>query len=303
MSFRWFIYYCGMCGGCAAFFGWIFGRFMPSGSQELAAGLKALFLGMIVAVVLSLLDSLWNGGAGMTRVLRLLAAALLGGFGGFLGGVIGMALYGWLQAVHAWVALIGLIVGWLITGLLIGISLGVFDLYERHRMKQPLTGARRKIQHGLLGGALGGLIGGFLYGLLDWMDPVQRLWTSSAAGFIALGILIGLMIGLAQVILKEAWLKVEEGFRAGRELILSRPEITVGRAEMCDLGLFGDPRVEKLHLRIIQQGDRYVLEDNGTPHGTYVNNVRVTGPTPLSNGDLIRVGRNILRFAERAKRS
>ena len=30
------------------------------------------------------------------------------------------------------------------------------------------------------------------------------------------------MIGLAQVILKEAWIKVDAGFRAGRELILHR---------------------------------------------------------------------------------
>jgi pSer/pThr/pTyr-binding forkhead associated (FHA) protein len=120
---------------------------------------------------------------------------------------------------------------------------------------------------------------------------------------VALGILIGLMIGLAQVILKDAWLKVEEGFRAGRELILSRPEITIGRAEGCDIGLFGDQRVEKLHARIVQKDGRYVIEDTGTPHGTFVNNQRINGPTPLNTGDLIRVGRNILRFAEHARRT
>ena len=26
MSFRWFVYYCSLCGGCAAYFGWVFGR-------------------------------------------------------------------------------------------------------------------------------------------------------------------------------------------------------------------------------------------------------------------------------------
>ena len=30
MSFRWFIYYSGMCGGCAAFVGWALGRMLRS---------------------------------------------------------------------------------------------------------------------------------------------------------------------------------------------------------------------------------------------------------------------------------
>ena len=101
---------------------------------------------------------------------------------------------------------------------------------------------------------------------------------------------------------KKTWVKVIEGFRAGREMILSRPEVTIGRAESCDIGFFGDPRVEKLHARILQVGDHYELEDNSTPHGTYVNNQRVNGRSPLNDGDLIRIGRNIIRFSERAKR-
>jgi len=27
MSFRWFIYYCALCGGCAAYLGWALGKF------------------------------------------------------------------------------------------------------------------------------------------------------------------------------------------------------------------------------------------------------------------------------------
>ena len=76
------------------------------------------------------------------------------------------------------------------------------------------------------------------------------MWTPSAAGFVALGLCIGLLIGAAQVILKEAWVKVEEGFRPGRELIVSKGEIVIGRAESCDVGLFGDNAVERTHARI-----------------------------------------------------
>jgi predicted component of type VI protein secretion system len=112
---------------------------------------------------------------------------------------------------------------------------------------------------------------------------------------------IGLLIGLAQVILREAWLRVEAGFRKGREVILAKPEITIGRAESCDVGLFGDPQIEKLHARICQDGDHYVLHDEGA--GTYVNDEPVYGSRILHSGDAIRMGKSVLRFGERQKQT
>ena len=129
------------------------------------------------------------------------------------------------------------------------------------------------------------------------------LWSPSLTGFVALGLCIGLMIGVAQVVLKEAWLRVEAGFRKGRELLLNKPVLTIGRAESCDLGLFGDPAIEKLHARIYQQDDRYLIADAGSAGGTFVNDLRVQEPTLLRSGDLIRVGNALLRFGERQKRS
>ena len=43
-------------------------------------------------------------------------------------------------------------------------------------------------------------------------------------------------IPLAQVVLKEAWIKVEAGFRPGREIMLSKDETLIGKAEGCDIG-------------------------------------------------------------------
>ena len=86
-------------------------------------------------------------------------------------------------------------------------------------------------------------------------------------------------------------------------MILSKPEITIGRAESCDIGLFGDDAIERTHARILLQGNRYVLTDAGTPGGHLVNDQRVTGPTPLRAGDAIRVGSNVLRFMEKQKRA
>jgi len=298
MTFRWFIYYSAMCGGCAAFIGWLLGRAMPSKSPVLEAALQGFCLGVIVSLILTLIDNLWNG----TRqigplIMRLLLAVLVAAVGGLIGGALGQLL------LNSPLGRVGQVLGWTLTGLLVGGSVGVFDLLDRIQKRQPTSGARRKVVNGMIGGTLGGMLGSILFLLLLGMGKRDNLWTPGAAGFIALGILIGLMVGLAQVILKEAWLKVVEGFRAGRELIVSKPEITIGRAEACDIGLFGDQRVEKLHAKIIQEGDRYYLHDMGTPHGTYVNNQRINGPTPLHSGDLIKLGRNILRFNERAKRT
>jgi hypothetical protein len=162
---------------------------------------------------------------------------------------------------------------------------------------------------GLSGGAVGGLLGSLLYLLLygafgtlfgDKVD-LDKMWTPGAAGFVALGLCIGLLIGAAQVILKEAWVKVEAGSRPGRELIVSKGEIVIGRAESCDIGLFGDNSVERTHARILRRGDRYLLVDADTLGGTFLNGLRITEPTPLRSGDEIRVGKNRLRFGERRK--
>jgi hypothetical protein len=160
---------------------------------------------------------------------------------------------------------------------------------------------------------MGGFIGGFLNDLMTVIpnplaeqageklrDALPR-WTL-ATGLVILGMSIGLLIGLAQVVLKEAWVRIEQGFKAGREMILNKPETTIGRAEGVDIALFGDMNVEKVHARIVLKGDRYMLVDSNTPGGTFINGERISGPTPLSSGDMIGVGRSMVRFEERGKR-
>lgn len=309
MSFRLFIYYCALCGGGGAFLGWMLGRPINLSSGILTQGLKGMCLGLSVALALALVDALWI--FSLRRLLaiglRVATAVVVGTMGGLLGGLVSQALYGWREYD------VFLVLGWTITGLLIGVSLGVFDLLASLLSGQDPGTALRKIFKGVLGGTLGGVLGGILSLLLfgGWtrllrqfggdMQVEERLWSPSAWGFVALGACIGLLIGLAQVILKEAWLKVEAGFRKGREIILAKPEITIGRAEGCDIGLFGDPQVEKLHARIRQEGDRYVLIDEAA--GTYVNDDLVHGSCILRSGDFIRIGKSVLRFGERQKQT
>ena len=47
-----------------------------------------------------------------------------------------------------------------------------------------------------------------------------------------------------------------------------------------------------------------MLEDNNTPGGTYINDVKVIGSAPLKSGDLIKMGgKSLLRFYERPKKN
>ena len=85
MSFRWFIYHCTLWGGCAAYIGWVMGRLPPISHHVVQAAVKAMFLGMVVAVCLTMVDTLWNltGKEGLTITWRLLVSGLVGGGGGF----------------------------------------------------------------------------------------------------------------------------------------------------------------------------------------------------------------------------
>lgn len=303
MSFRLFIYYCAVLGGCAAFVGWVLGRIPDIGHHVTEQAVKALFLGMVVALALGLLDALWNGHAGRIGGLlqRVVVAVVVGSLGGFLGGLFGQTLFAATGLTFFYLT------GWIITGALVGAAPGVFDYSHSVLLGEHSSGPRRKVLRGVLGGAVGGLLGAVLSLLLeaagkDVLGTTEGFWMPSATGFVALGLCIGLLIGLAQVILKEAWLKVEEGFRPGRELILSKAEVTIGRGEGNDLGLYGDPGVDKSHARIVQQGDRWLLVDYSAGGATYLNGQLIVGPTPLCSGDEIRMGRSVLRFKERRKR-
>src|SRR5262249_4552929 len=192
------------------------------------------------------------------------------------------------------------VVAWMVAGLLIGAASGLYDVLIAGFGKREVRQSVKKTLNGVYGGILGGFLGGFPFGLLD-KSRALPLSSTLALGLTILGLCIGLMVALAQVFLKEAWIAVETGRRAGRQMMLTKDDTTIGRAEGCDIGLFGEQGIEKLHARIRMKNNRYVLEDVNTPGGTFINEARVERPTPLANGDAIRVGSCQLRFGERQK--
>jgi hypothetical protein len=294
MSFRLFIYYCAICGGWAAFLAWGIVQaigFRGVSNLYLRSTLIAGILGMIVAAAIGAVDAMLNA-VGSQRYVRVGICLGIGLFGGMIGGFVGEFLH---SVLH-----FPVFIGWILTGICIGASIGIFDLLRSWRRKGDTRVPLKKTLNGVYGGLLGGFLGGLPFGFLMGNSAIPR--TDLAVGLVVLGLCIGLLIGLAQVFLKEAWLKVAQGFRPGRELLLSKDETTIGRAESCDLGLFGDNTIERLHARILLENQCYLLADAGTPGGTFLNEERIDQPTALKSGDKIRVGNSVIEFGERQKR-
>lgn len=299
MSFQLFIYYCAVTGGWAAFLAAVIvlgGGVAEMKNTWLRASLTGSLVGALIAAGIGFVDSLLND-KGLARLLRTGLCALLGAFAGLIGSFVGQVLY---EQVG-----VPILSGWILVGSLIGASIGAFDLLRGLTGAADMGAAMRKVINGVLGGLIGGILGGLPFTIVQSFQTLNMLFprSSLATCLVLLGVLIGLGVGLAQVILKEAWLRVEEGFRAGRELMLNKEETTIGRAESCDLGLFGDASIQKLHARIVLKNNRYTLEHAAEEGETFLNDQPVTRkPVPLRAGDRIRIGRSILQFGERQKR-
>jgi hypothetical protein len=300
MSFKVFVYYCALFGGWAAFLAW--GLVVVLGLRDrdavtMSAGIAAV-LGFFVAAAVGLVDALLNA-VSSQRLVRVLICALLGLLGGAFGGLLGGIIM--KTTLIPFLAFLG----WILVGTFIGGSIGAYDVVRAIMAGEDSRAARRKMLNGVLGGFLGGFAGGLPFSLILSSQYLSETVPNGGLtfGLVLLGVCIGLLIGLAQVILKQAWIRVEEGFRPGRELLLTREETTIGRSEGCDLGLFGDTSVEKMHAHIVLEDRRYHVVHVAADGETLLNEQPVRKKSrPLKAGDLIRVGRNVLRFGEREKR-
>ena len=75
----------------------------------------------------------------------------------------------------------------------------------------------------------------------------------------------------------------------GRELPLQPGDNILGRTGEGVIALDA-PSVSRQHARLTIADGHAVIEDLGSKNGTWVGPVEVTGPTPLRNGDEIRLG-------------
>ena len=296
MSLGLFVIYCALIGGLCSYVGWAAGLSITS-EGFLRAAYKGMFAGTLIGAGLSLLDSIWNGRRLTFTFCHTLVAAILAGVGGIIGGIIGEFLFN----IHSSL----IIAGWLFTGLLIGIAISTLEILISLNNNQAKIFAISKALKCMAGGAMGGLLGGgiFYSVLLFWVARFGPgiFWTPAAIGFSVLGICIGLFIGLAQVLIKEAWVRVENGRWQGKELILAKSVSVIGRKEGCEIALFGDRNLAPEHACIRRRENGFYLADLDSPDGTYLNKKRVREETLLQSDDTIQAGATKLKFLEKTK--
>ncbi len=68
----------------------------------------------------------------------------------------------------------------------------------------------------------------------------------------------------------------------------------IGRRETCDIYL-ADVGISRKHATITRSGNHFVISDQASSNGTYVNGIRITSKV-LEPGDVIKMGSTVLTF-------
>jgi hypothetical protein len=257
----------------------------------------AAFVGLFVAAADGLLSRAWRRAIVCALVGMACGLAL-----GLVTSVVGTIVYnlGWkivqavdergMESTAGFLAqMISRGVAWAIVGMAMGLGQGI------------ALRSKRMVVNGLLGGLVGGLLGGLLF------DPIAALLErhsdelmvggdlSRAVGFAVIGLTTGLMIGVVELLARDAWLKMLVGPLAGKEFVLFKNPTVIGSSPKADIYLFKDPEVEPTHALLHTVGDGYEVEDR-TGAGRVFHNGRPVRRARLENGDQLRIGRTVLSF-------
>ncbi|MFA0767896.1 MAG: hypothetical protein OXFUSZZB_001224 [Candidatus Fervidibacter sp.] len=259
-------------------------------------------VGAAIGVAIAGLDeALWGG---RQKALRDAAVAgVLGLVGGTVAFVLGGTVFSAFGALvlsapegslaqRLWL-IVARCVTWTLVGALIGLALGATRL------------SWRGAAHASLGGAVGGFLGGVLF---DTVAPLlgsaltlglaEPGWGSRLIGLTLMGALIGLLGALAEQWLAPAMLKViSSGRMEGREFIVDKPLVSIGRDERCDIALYYDRDIAMRHALLRWDGDGYVLTPE--PNCAVFVNRQPVQTHRLRDGEIITVGQTQLIFRSR----
>ncbi|MCS7265894.1 MAG: FHA domain-containing protein [Armatimonadetes bacterium] len=265
------------------------------------AFLWALVGAFIGIAIVGLEELFW--GSKQKALRSTIITGLLGVFGGSLAFAIGSQifnLFGKLVLSYAegdpmqifWL-IIARSLTWAIVGALLGLALGI----ARGSWKGAINSS--------IGGLLGGFAGGILFdtlaprlGLILTLGLVESGWASRLIGLTILGALIGLFSTIAEQLLSAASLKViSSGRMEGREFVVDKPFVTIGRDERCDIALYYDRDIAMRHAILKWERGSYAIAPEGNTI-VLVNNQSIRYQT-LKDGDVITVGQTRLLFRTR----
>lgn len=82
---------------------------------------------------------------------------------------------------------------------------------------------------------------------------------------------------------------VQNGKHKGTKLVLSKPKVTIGRDESCNLRL-ASAGISRQHCQLAAKDGQYLVSDIGSQNGTIVNGETIDGAVALKKGDIIVIG-------------
>ena len=93
------------------------------------------------------------------------------------------------------------------------------------------------------------------------------------------------------------YLVILEGADPGKVVEIGEEPLTIGRDARQTIVFAADSEVSRLHARVLRRNNEIVAEDAGSTNGTFVGPERLTAdPTVLREGDVLRVGRQLLKY-------
>lgn len=261
----------------------------------IVAGFIGLFIGAADGMVCRLpRRAILCGGVGL----------LVGLVGGLISSVLASLAYAPLSAFalkqsaatdSTWttlgfgIQLIGRSLAWGLAGSAMGLGQGI------------ALRSTRLLLYGLIGGVVGGLLGGLFFDPIDVMllgpDKPSAHW-SRLIGFAVIGASVGGMIGVVELMARDAWLRMTQGPLTGKEFLIFKDVMNIGASPRSDIYLFNDPAVGEHHAVLRASGETCELETRQSQHPVLINNRSVTRAR-LRHGDSVTIGRTVFVFQQR----
>ena len=258
----------------------------------LVAGLVGLAIGAVDGLVCRL---------PMRALLGATVGFIVGFIGGFISTIIAGLVYmplnrlalaqsgtdvGSLSACGFLVQMSGRALAWGLAGMAMGLAQGI------------TLRSKRLLLYGFLGGIIGGLLGGLFFDPIDLLilgtDKPSAHW-SRLIGFAIIGASVGAMIGIVELIARDAWLRMTEGPLMGKEFLIFKDVMNIGSSPRSDIYLFNDPQVAGNHARIRAIGEECEIERISDDYPLLLNN-RPIHRARLRHGDQIRLGNTAFVF-------
>ncbi len=122
--------------------------------------------------------------------------------------------------------------------------------------------------------------------LLDADDPQRRELTR----------LLGLAFAETGRLSRPAASVVFHDAAGAQHVVELEGTASIGRRLDNDVALAWDEEVSRRHARIVSDADGWALVDDDSRNGSYRNGARITGRSPLRDGDVLRFGDTVVLF-------